>query len=290
MCFLLKEIVQANAKINIGLNVIGQLDNGYHILDMIMAPINLCDRLEISISDKSGTLKINTNIHDIPTDHRNILYKIYEAFYRKSALEPRDITVFLEKKIPHEAGLGGGSSDGAAFLKTLNKYHQDFFPKETLSEIGLKIGADIPFFIENTCARAGGIGEVLTPVENNLSCKIIIVKPDFGVSTKTAYKNLTALAFRRDADIASVIEGLRENSAEKVIHSVENHLEQALLITDSKIATLKKTLEEWKDYRFFMSGSGSAYFALVSENTTEEQLQRLRNMLMNCEVFLCSFL
>jgi 4-diphosphocytidyl-2-C-methyl-D-erythritol kinase len=258
---------------------------------MVVTPIDLCDNLEIEIFDRSGTLQISTNKHDIPTNQENILFKIYNAFYEKSSLERRNVTVFLEKKIPHEAGLGGGSADGAAFLKTLNLYHKNFFSQKELLEIGLKIGADVPFFIQNHPARVNGIGEILIPIENNLTCKIIIVKPAFGVSTKNAYKFLSKIVDKKNADIVSIIEGLRENNLEKVIYSVENHLEQGLVIENDQIITLKKMLKHnFNTYRFFMSGSGSAYFTFVSENTTEEHLKQLRNKLINCEVFLCDFL
>jgi len=287
---LLKEFVQPNAKINIGLNVIGRLPTGYHQLDMVMAPIGIQDKLEINISDKSGTLKINTNKDDIPTDHRNILYKVYESFYTESGLERRETAVFLEKIIPHEAGLGGGSADGAFFLKVLNKYHNDHFSPDELAAIGLKTGADIPFFLLNKTARVGGIGEVLTPVVNRLRRKILVVKPPFGVSTSEAYRLSGTLKEKKAADIPAILRGLAENRPDLVDGAVQNQLEQGLLTTNEKLAAFKRELEKTETYRFFMSGSGSAYYAFVPEDTTEGKIAELKYKLINCEVFLCNFL
>lgn len=287
---MVEYLLRANAKINIGLNIVSTLSSGYHILDMVMVPIDLVDNITINIFDNDGDLTIRTNKKDIPTDKSNILFKVYDAFYSASNFTPKEINIYLEKIIPHEAGLGGGSSDGAVLLKILNKYYDNFFSEKELLDIGLKIGADIPFFIINKASRAGGIGEVLTPIINNLACKIIIVKPNFGVSTKTAYENVSKLTNKNNSNILSIIDGLENNDIIKIKNSVENHLEQGLLLTDNNITSFRKTLDKIKDHQFFMSGSGSAYFTFVSEHTKEEDLKSLQKRLINCEVFLCNFL
>lgn len=113
----MKFSLKSNAKINIGLNVTGVLPNGYHLLDMIMVPVSLSDRLEGEIDEEEGELEIKTNKPSIPTGKENILWKIYDKFYEKSGLAKRKVEIYLEKFIPHEAGLGGGSSNGAFFLR-----------------------------------------------------------------------------------------------------------------------------------------------------------------------------
>lgn len=105
--------IKSNAKINMGLNIIEKLPNGYHSLDMIMVPISLADTIDINFKEKKGNLKISSNKDNIPTDERNILWKIYDAFYKYTNIEKEEIEVYLNKVVPHEAGLGGGSSNGA---------------------------------------------------------------------------------------------------------------------------------------------------------------------------------
>lgn len=281
--------VNANAKINIGLNVLEKLTSGYHTLDMIMVPISLSDTIDVKISNESGVLKITTNKKEIPNDQRNILYKIYNIFYTESKLEEKEIFIHLEKKIPHEAGLGGGSSDGAAFLKILNKFHNNYFTEEQLERISLKIGADIPFFIKNYPSRVNGIGEKFQKLENNIKEKILLIKPKFGISTKEAYESIGLEKERKTANIDEIIEGMKEGNIKKIENSIVNQLEESLLNFEENLVSFKKKLNK-TGYKFFMSGSGSAYFAFVSEHTKEEHLKPLQNQLNDCEVFLCNFL
>ena len=282
-------IIKANAKINMGLNVLKKLPNGYHLLDMVMVPIDLSDKIKIKFLKNNGTLSITTNKKEIPTDKNNILYKIYEIFYMKSKLQKKAIYLHLEKIIPHEAGLGGGSSDGAAFLKALNTYHNDYFSNDQLEYISLKIGADIPFFIKNIPSRVQRIGEKLVPLENNLKEKIIIVKPNFGISTKKAYESIGLGTKIKSANIDEIIEGMKLGNINQIENSIVNQLEESLLNYEKNLGLLRKHLNN-TGYKFFMSGSGSAYFAFVSPNTKEEDLKPLQTQLNNCKVCLCNFL
>lgn len=285
----MKFSLNSNGKINIGLNVTGVLPNGYHLLDMIMVPISLSDKITGEIEDISGTLEIKTNKADIPVNEDNILWKIYDKFYNESGLSRRKISLYLEKIIPHQAGLGGGSSNGAFLLKLLNEFHGDFFSQERLIGIGKSVGADIPFFIINKSARVKGIGENIEIIENNLKSSIILIKPQFGVSTGKAYKNMSMLNNKRDANIDKIIFGLKENRVDIVEDNIENHLEQGLLIEDKNIIEFRKKLSEL-DLKFFMSGSGSAYYTFVTQEESEEAVKRIKEYLNSCEVYLCSSL
>lgn len=285
----MKFSLNSNGKINIGLNVTGVLPNGYHLLDMIMVPISLSDRITGEIEDITGTLEIKTNKADIPVNEDNILWKIYDKFYNKSGLSKRKISLYLEKIIPHQAGLGGGSSNGAFLLKLLNEFHGNFFSQERLIEIGKSVGADIPFFLINKSARVRGIGEDIEIIENNLKNSIILIKPQFGVSTGKAYKNMSMLNNKRDANIDKIIFGLKENRVDIVEDNVENHLEQGLLLEDENIIEFRKKLAEL-NMKFFMSGSGSAYYTFVTQEESEEAVTRIKEYLNSCEVYLCSSL
>lgn len=285
----MKFSLNSNGKINIGLNVTGVLPNGYHLLDMIMVPISLSDKITGEIEDISGTLEIKTNKADIPINEDNILWKIYDKFYSESGLSKRKISLYLEKIIPHQAGLGGGSSNGAFLLKLLNEFHGNFFSQERLIEIGKSVGADIPFFLINKSARVRGIGEDIEIIENNLKNSIILIKPQFGVSTGKAYKNMSMLNNKRDANIDKIIFGLKDNRVDIVEDNIENHLEQGLLLEDENIIEFRKKLAEL-NMKFFMSGSGSAYYTFVTQEESEEAVTRIKEYLNSCEVYLCSSL
>lgn len=286
----MKFSLNSNGKINIGLNVTGRCENGYHLLDMVMVPISLSDTMTGEITDVKGTLTIETNKKDIPTGKENILYKIYDKFYDESALERKKVYVYLEKRIPHQAGLGGGSSNGAFLLKLLNNFHDNHFSMEKMIEIGKSVGADIPFFLINKSARVTGIGENIEIIENNLESALIIIKPDFGVSTGKAYKNMYMLNNKRDADIDKIVLGLKENSLSTVENSIENHLEQGLLLEDENIIDFRKRLAALNNMKFFMSGSGSAYYTFADKNEKENIYKILKEHFKNCEVHLCGSL
>ena len=282
-------IITSNAKINIGLNITEKLPNGYHLLDMIMVPISLADKLEIKFNNQKGKLNISSNIKDIPCDEKNILYKVYKVFYEKTQIEPEDVDVYLEKNIPHEAGLGGGSSNGGFFLKELNKFHNFVLSDEDLSLVGKSVGADIPFFLKNTPCRVKGIGEKLEKIQNNLDCDVILVKPKFGVSTKKAYELYSKLDEKKFANIEEVLSGLKENNLKKVCENIENMLEQGLLIDDKNIQNFRNRIKE-TGLDFFMSGSGSCYYILSSKNTTEDYLKILNQKFDDCRIIKCNFL
>lgn len=275
----------SNAKINLGLNVIEKLENGYHLLDMIMVPITLADSISGEIFDCRGELEIRSNNLDIPTDKRNILYKIYDKFYEKSGLEKRKIEIYLEKIVPFEAGLGGGSSNGGFFLLELNKYHNNYFSMENLLEIGKSVGADIPFFIINKSARVRGIGEDIQKIENNLKYKIILIKPPFGVSTGKAYQNMSIIKNKKYADIENIVKALKNNDVQLLEKSIENNLEQGLLVEDKNIIDFRDRLKKI-DRKFFMSGSGSAYYTFVDEDNATEEFDKIRLILEDCKVYL----
>lgn len=282
-------VITSNAKINIGLNITEKLPNGYHLLDMIMVPISLADKLEIKFNNQKGKLNISSNIKDIPCNEKNILYKVYKAFYEKTQIEPEDIDVYLEKNIPHEAGLGGGSSNGGFFLKELNKFHNFVLSNEDLSLVGKSVGADIPFFLKNTPCRVKGIGEKLEEIQNNLDCDVILVKPKFGISTKKAYELYSKLDEKKFANIDEILSGLKENNLKKVCENIENMLEQGLLIDDKNIQNFRNRIKN-TGLDFFMSGSGSCYYILSNKNTTEDYLKILNQKFDDCKIIKCNFL
>ncbi len=286
---MINKKIKANAKINLGLNITGKNEIGYHLLDMIMAPISLYDNLEINFLEKEGNLKISSNIKGVPLNENNIIYKIYDAFYKFTSLQRQNIEVYLEKNIPFQAGLGGGSSDGAFFLKALNEYHGYPLKTQELIDLGKKIGADIPFFIVNKTVRAKGIGEVLEDLENNLDSKIILVKPKFGISTPEAYKAYSLLKEKTEANINRVVEGLKENNLEKVIENIENQLQQSSYHLNDKTKKFEERLEKISK-NFKMSGSGSCYYLLTGKDNSQKLYEKMKSEFSDCFISLVDFI
>lgn len=234
----------SNAKINIGLNVFQKESDGYHNIDSIMAPIDLSDEMDITFYSNSGDLKIECSDKNIPTDERNILYKTYKAFFEENKKEKEKIDIILKKNIPSEAGLGGGSSNAAFFLKLLNKHYGNVYNESELQELAMKIGSDVPFFIKNKTARVGGKGNKVDLIENNLKDSIILIKPlDFGVSTKEAYESFDILKEVKYADFDKIIKNLKEGNRIALENNIENSLEQGILETDINIKMLKNDIK-----------------------------------------------
>lgn len=286
----MKVVLDTNAKINIGLNVIKKREDGYHELEMIMVPIGLSDIIEIQFFNSEGNLKIDSPKSNIPLNEENIIYKIYNSFYEYTKLKKQKINVNLIKKIPTQAGLGGGSSNGAFFLKELNLYHGKILNKEEMIDIGKKVGADIPFFLENKSSLVKGIGEKLEILKNNLDCKILLIKPNFGVSTKDAFQSISKLEEKKYSNLSNIILGLETNNIDIINKNIENTLQQALKNCNTNIMEFEKKLDEFKELKFFMSGSGSCYFTLLTKDCSDKYYMEIKQEFKNCFIHLCEIL
>lgn len=279
--------VFSNAKINIGLNVFEKNEDGYHDIDSIMVPVTLADEMEIEIYNESGNLEIECSEKKIPTDERNILYKAYKVFFENIETKELKIKVLLKKNIPSEAGLGGGSSNAAFFLKVLNEYSGNIYSLEELEKISMRIGSDVPFFIKNKTARVGGKGEKIREVENNLEDSLILIKPEFGVSTKEAYNNFDNLDEKKYSNFDEIESCLKTNNRVGIEKNIENSLEQAIE-NNIDIKILKMTLNAvLPNKRFFMSGSGSTYYTFVTETERAQVETRLKTFVDNVKIIIC---
>ena len=280
----------SNAKINIGLNVFQKESDGYHNIDSIMAPIDLFDEMNVTFYSNLGDLRIECSDKNIPTDERNILYKTYKAFFEENKKEKEKIDIILKKNIPSEAGLGGGSSNAAFFLKLLNKHYGNVYNESELQELAMKIGSDVPFFIKNKTARVVGKGNKVDLIENNLKDSIILIKPlDFGVSTKEAYESFDILKEVKYADFDKIIKNLKEGNRIALENNIENSLEQGILETDINIKMLKMTLNSViSGKKFFMSGSGSTYYTFVTEIEKSQIETRLKTFVDNVKIIICN--
>jgi len=175
-------VLKPFAKINLGLDIVGRRENGYHEVKMIMQSVDLKDRMMMTVIDKD-IATIKCDMRDIPTDDSNIVIKAIKLIKREYGID-KGISVELKKRIPVAGGMAGGSADAAAALHGMNKLFDLKLTDEELCELGVKLGADVPYCIMGGTMLSEGIGEVLTPVKSVPYCYVAIVKPDFPVSTK----------------------------------------------------------------------------------------------------------
>jgi 4-diphosphocytidyl-2-C-methyl-D-erythritol kinase len=249
--------VFAYAKLNLALKVAGRRADGYHELDMVMQEISLRD--EISIQ-KSGTLTVES---DKPLPPDNTLIKAARVFFEYTRVRGgADIRV--QKNIPAQAGLGGGSSDAAAVLKALNSLYGAGLQTEELISLGRQVGADVPFFIAGGCARARGTGEILAPLANNLRVVFLLAKPAGGVNTIEAYEAYHRLQ-KSETDIGGVIAALKAGDIGRYAKAAANDLAPAAMHLCPDIENI---LSQIRDAACaLVTGSGSCVFGAYANKT-----------------------
>ena len=248
---------KAYAKINLYLEILDKLPNGYHSIFTVMQKISLCDDIKININPGAGqNINITCDDKSIPADKTNTVYQAAELFFERTKISA-GITIEITKKIPSQAGLGGGSSDAAAVLSGLNEYYDFILPEYVLIDIAAKVGADVPFFVKDAnCAVCEGIGEIVTPVEidTDLSGFVcLIVKPAYNISTKQAFEDWDKSKPPRQRWQHGVFTGWSfiHNDFSELIFSQNQDIRE---IKDFMIKSNAATAE--------LSGSGSALFGI----------------------------
>lgn len=263
------------AKINIGLDVIGRRDDGYHNLRMIMQSIDLHDIVTVEKSKTSG-IYINTNLPYLPTDKRNIVYKAADSFLRRFDIKD-GLKISLTKNIPVAAGLAGGSSNCAVTLKLLNELFNTGLSKKELMDIGLTLGADVPFCLLMGTALSEGIGEILTPLKPIPDCHILIVKPNISVSTKYVYSNLKLSPTSPHPDINSMLEAIEAGDLMELTTHMDNILQTVTIPKHPIIIDIKKQMESTGAMIALMSGSGPSVFGIYNDEHTALKAYRYFN-------------
>jgi len=249
----------APAKINLTLDILGKRPDGYHDVAMLMQSVSLADTVELTLTDNED-ITISCSDPAIPCDNRNIVYKCSEAFFKATGIKNTGISLYIEKLIPSEAGLAGGSADGAATLRLLNLAFDAHLTDKELCEIGAKCGADIPFCISGGTKLATGTGTTLYKVRSMPKCFIVIVKPDVSVSTREAY----ALADNRQGLKIKYTDYCKQmlysGDLGGICSTLHNDFEEVLNLED--INEVKKIMYDSKALGAAMSGSGSAVFGI----------------------------
>lgn len=253
---------KAYAKVNITLDVVGKREDGYHLLKMIMQNIDIYD--VITIEKIESGIEITCNKPYVPTDERNLAYKAAKLF--KDAFNiTSGVSINIKKNIPVAAGLAGGSTDCAAVLKIMNKLFQVNADNEKLMELGVKLGADVPYCIDGGTALCEGIGEILTPLKPFKNHIIVLVKPPFGVSTKEVYKNFDLGRVKNHPETDKVITYMNEDNLYEVAKNMKNLLENVTLKKHKVISSIKSEMESLGAIKAMMSGSGPTVFAFFDD-------------------------
>ena len=252
------------AKLNISLDVLSRLDDGYHAMLMVMQSCEFRDDLEITLT-KDGSFRTDSNVSYIPNDERNLVIKAAKEFFAAVGETKYGADIKIEKRIPVCAGLGGGSSDAAAVLRALNTLTGAGLDADRLREIGMPIGADVPFCVEGGTSIAEGKGEILTPLPDLPDCHIVICKPDFAISTPMLFGQIDCDKPRNRPDTDGLIEALAENNLSAVAKRMYNVFEDVLPKRFLEVGAVRRKLLHYEALGAAMSGTGSAVFGLFDD-------------------------
>lgn len=253
--------IRAYAKVNLALDVVRKRDDGYHDLEMIMAPITLHDLIYIHVIDHG--IKIESNSKIVPTDEKNIMYKVAQLMQERFHLE-KGVKMFVYKHIPMQAGLAGGSADGAAVIKAMNQLFHLNLSYEEMSDIGKEVGADIPFCVYEKTAFVQGVGEKLDFIETPFEAMLLLVKPKKGVSTKKAFQSLD-LSQVVHQDCRKMKEGIINQDYQAVIDNLQNTLEIPSIEMVPEIEDIKRKMIDLGFDGALMSGSCSCVFGMTRD-------------------------
>ena len=262
--------LKALAKINLGLDVLGRRENGYHDVRMIMQSIYLYDEVKIEKKDTPG-IEVVTNLKYLPVNEDNIAYKA--AHLLKEEFD-EGVKITLKKHIPVAAGLAGGSSNAAAVLFGMNRMFRLGLSRKELMERGVKLGADVPYCIMRGTVLAEGIGEELKTLPAMPKCTVLIAKPPISVSTKTVYEALDSKEITQHPDIDGIMEGLEQHDLRKIADCMGNVLEDVTIPMHPVISEIKQEMTDAGALGAMMSGSGPTVFGLFESRAAAREAQR----------------
>jgi 4-diphosphocytidyl-2-C-methyl-D-erythritol kinase len=253
--------LQAYAKINLSLDVVGRLENGYHLVRMIMQTVGICDELSFERTD--GEIRITANDGDLPLGEDNLIYRA--AALMRDRFHTGGVSVHLEKRIPVAAGMAGGSTDAACTLKAMNQLYDLRLSEEELRELGVKLGADVPYCIMGGTALSEGIGEVLTPIAPMPDCFLLVAKPEINVSTKYVYEQLDSHEIPVHPDVDGMRRAIEDKNVRKMAKLLGNVLQTVTIERYPIVEELKQVMLEQGALGSLMSGSGPSTFGIFDD-------------------------
>lgn len=285
----MKKIVRnAYAKINLTLDVLERLPNGYHTVRMVMQTISLHDEVTVALDGTGGT-SLECSLSYLPTDGTNLARRAAELFYAETGLPNPGTAIRLEKQIPVAAGLAGGSTDAAAVLRALDELHGAGLGDARLCEIGLKLGADVPYCLLGGSMLAEGVGERLTRLPPCPKAYAVLIKPPFSVSTAAIYAAMDACQPTERPDTDGMLRGLAAGDLQEICHRLYNVMEPVTGARHKSIAEIRGRLLDCGALGAVMSGSGPTVYGLFQEKAqAEDAWNRLKGEHPDC--FLCETL
>ena len=279
--------LKALAKINLGLDVLGRRENGYHDVRMVMQSIYLYDEVKLEKTAEPGITTVS-NLSFLPTGDGNIAYKAARLLQEEFQIT-EGIKITLNKHIPVAAGLAGGSSNAAAVLFGMNRMFRLGLSQKDLMDRGVRLGADVPYCIMRGTVLAEGIGEKLSVLPAMPKCTVLIAKPPVSVSTKVVYEALDAKEITEHPDIDGIIEGLKNNSLKQVAACMGNVLEDVTVPMHPVIGQIKQEMKSAGALNAMMSGSGPTVFGLFESRADAREAQRrIREKSLTRQVYVTS--
>lgn len=280
-------LIKAYAKINLGLDVVRRLENGYHEVRMIMQTVGIHDELMLKRTEKGIT--VTTDSGELPTDENNLIYKAAKLMMKTYHI-PSGIHIHLKKNIPVAAGMAGGSTDAAATFKGINRLFDLDCTLEELMKLGVQIGADVPYCVMGGTALAEGIGEKLTSLNPAPDCYLLVAKPDIQVSTKYVYEHLDAEGIKKHPDINGMVEAIWEESLQGILDRMGNVLESVTVEKYPIIQKIKDRMRELGALNSLMSGSGPTVFGIfISERQAREAYVQMEKEGLAKQLFVTTF-
>lgn len=254
----------AFAKINLTLDVLGKREDGYHDLKSVMQAISIRDDVEIDV-DTGDAWSLRCSVKGIPEDHNNLAWKAAEAFYAVTGLTTTGLTIRIEKRIPTQAGLGGGSADAAAVLRALNRHYGNPLSILALAELGAQVGSDVPFCVLCGTVMVEGRGERLRKLPDIPDCFFVVCKPDFSSSTPELYKKLDETVIAHRPDNQAMESALLAGDLQRVADNVWNVFDPVVTKDHMELNYIKSIFNSYGAIAYQMTGSGSAVFGIVTE-------------------------
>lgn len=277
--------IKAYAKINLGLDVIKRLPNGYHQVKMVMQSIGLWDELILQKTAQGITMSTDSGL--LPTDESNLACKAAKIMFEKYHIQ-QGLHIHLKKNIPIAAGMAGGSTDAAAVMKGIKSLFELDAPLPLLAEYAVSIGADVPYCLMGGTALAEGIGERLTPLPPMPDCLILVARPDIMVSTKYVYEQLDTHTFCHP-DIDGMVVAIRTGNLSGILDCMGNVLETVTVPAYPVIAKIKDRMLDLGAAASLMSGSGPTVFGIFpceQAQAAQDALEQLRQEPDANQVFL----
>ena len=258
--------LKARAKINLGLDVLGKREDGYHEVRMVMQTIGIYDRL-ILTKIPEEEIRITSNLAFLPVNENNLIYKAIKLLKDEYHF-PGGISVDLNKFIPVAAGMAGGSTDAASTMFGVNRLFGLNLSMGKMMELGVRLGADVPYCVMRGTARAEGIGEKLTQITPVPHMWILIAKPQINVSTRLVYEQLDMGGIQKHPDIDGIIRAIEAQDVVRIAQSMGNVLENVTVPLYPVIETIKQDMLSHGAINAMMSGSGPTVFGIFPDEQT----------------------